>query len=80
MATQTEINEPISVKFEDMLKPQDAARRLGISKSHLRELTAAGRVPALDVGIASKRVWRYHAPTLDAWLQKKMNDSLVPKR
>jgi len=63
---------PPSLRFADLLKPEEAARKLRISKSHLRELTVAGRIPAIDFAITRKHMWRYHAPTLEAWLQKQM--------
>jgi hypothetical protein len=67
-----EENAPRSVLFEDLLKPQEAARMLTISKSHLRELTLTGRIPVIDMGNASKHMWRYHAPSIDSWLQEEM--------
>lgn len=72
MATITEISSPIYVRSEDMLKPPQAAAKLGICKSHLRELSIAGKIPAIDLGRGDRHMFRYHAPTLDAWVAKKM--------
>jgi len=63
--------EPPTIRSIDLLKPEQAAKILGMSKSFLRELTLAGRVPGIDFGMGRKHMWRYHAPTLNAWLQKQ---------
>ena len=58
--------------LEALIKPIEAARILGMSKSQLRELTTARRIPAVNIGIASKRVWRYYRPALREWIENNI--------
>ncbi|MCB8835976.1 helix-turn-helix domain-containing protein [Aurantimonas sp. VKM B-3413] len=53
-----------------LLKPADAARRLAICEDHLRELSAAGLIPYVNIGRGEIRERRRYDPAdLDAYVE-----------
>lgn len=50
-----------------LLRPEEAARILGIGRSKLFELLAAGDLPVVRLG----RVTRIPAPALERWVEQR---------
>lgn len=51
------------------LRPNQAAKALGISTRHLWQLTHDGHIPCVRVGSGSRKTVLYPTAVLTAWLQ-----------
>ncbi len=65
-----------SRRVEVLLTSPEAAEVLKIHPKVLERMAKRGEVPALKVGT----FWRYHAPTLDAWIQSRLESGRQPCR
>ncbi len=59
-----------------LLTSREAAQILKIHPKVLERMAKRGEVPALKVG----KFWRYHAATLDAWIQTRLESGRQPCR
>lgn len=53
------------------LNVKEAAADLGVSVDQVKKLITSGELPAVDVGIATRSFWRIAQADLDAWLEKR---------
>lgn len=53
------------------LNVKQAAEELGVSVDQVKKLIHSGELSAVDVGIASRSFWRIAQKDLDAWLQRR---------
>lgn len=65
-----------SRRVEALLTSREAAEVLKIHPKVLERMAKRGEVPALKVG----KFWRYHAATLDAWIQSRLESGRQPCR
>jgi excisionase family DNA binding protein len=61
---------------EALLTSREAAQILKIHPRVLERMAKRGEIPALKVG----KFWRYHAVTLDAWIQSRLESGGQPCR
>ena len=61
-----------STKTEPLaMRPQQAARALGISTRHLWQLTKDGIIPSVRLGSGKRQCVLYPLVDLQAWLSRK---------
>jgi excisionase family DNA binding protein len=61
---------------DDLLKPAEVARRLGVSRSWVYDAAKEGRIPSVRLGGPDGPL-RFIAADLDAWLER-MRRAWVP--
>lgn len=57
------------------LNVKDAAEELDVSPDQIKKLILSGDLPAVNVGIASRTFWRIARSDLDAWVEKRRNET-----
>jgi excisionase family DNA binding protein len=55
--------------MDDLLRPADVARRLGVSRAWLYDAAKSGRIPCVRIGGAAGPV-RFIERDLDAWIEQ----------
>jgi excisionase family DNA binding protein len=60
---------PLTMMFEPLLSPEQAAPLLGVHPKTLVKMARAGEVPALRI----RKHWRFRASLLDAFVEDQLN-------
>jgi excisionase family DNA binding protein len=58
--------------MDDLLRPAEVARKLGVSRAWLYDAAKTGRIPSVRIGGADGPV-RFIERDLDTWLQQARN-------
>jgi len=62
--------------IERLLTSGEVGEILGIHPKVVERMAKRGEVPALKVG----KFWRYHASSLDGWIQERLQSNCQPCR
>lgn len=64
-------------ELEPWVTSDVVAKYLGYTARRIRQLAAAGKIPASSVTICGRPIWRFKLSLIDKWLEEHSNVSVA---